>query len=197
MYKKQPWIDLTSQPRRTPQEIFKSQYEQNWASQFERAENVYLLVPTCFIEEAKTIVDRVSEPLEFYDDVVHLSDDLCFLVRGIKPSAQNISIPLCDAYIPHAVGHISKHRASDPQQTVINLDWYYWNLQDGSAESWFREYALCDNEIANAMYQAPNIDWQTQIAFCQKAKTLRLLKGNCNGLPKTSVQSPYWTSCKR
>lgn len=193
MFTKQPW--LNPQGLIPTEQKYKDMYEQSWLSQFEKAETVHILVPLAFYEDAKVIADKLTEPNEFRSDV-RVGDDLCFLTRGIKPSRPNVSTELCKGLIPHAT---ALYKNQKMKRDVITITWFYWDWESAihSLLTNYTEIKLPDSMLPEYMATACGLNWKDQVAYIRKLKTIQLLKGNSDGLPKTTVESPNWTPGKR
>nr|UVM84353.1 MAG: hypothetical protein [Bacteriophage sp.] len=193
MFTKQPW--LNPQGLISTEQKYKDMYEQSWLSQFEKAETVHILVPLAFYEDAKVIADKLTEPNEFRSDV-RVGDDLCFLTRSIKPSQPNVSTELCKGLIPHAT---ALYKNQKMKRDVITVTWFYWDWHSPLKNllTSYVEIGLPESMLPEYMATASGISWKDQIAYVRKIKTIQLLKGNSDGLPKTTVESPNWTPGKR
>lgn len=193
MFTKQPW--LNPQGLKSTEQQYKDMYEQSWLSQFEKAETVHILVPSAFYEDAKVIADNLTEPDEFRDDV-RVGDDLYLLTRSIKPSRPNVSTELCKGLIPHAT---ALYKNQKMKRDVITVTWFFWDWESPvkSLLTSYVEIGLPESMLPAYMATASNVNWKHQVAYVRKLKTIQLLKGNSDGLPKTTVESPNWTPGKR
>lgn len=192
---KSPWLNTT--PRLSGRD-FKSNYEQNWASQFEKAEEIIMVVPSFFKEEAKRIIlpleDEMQLPLEWKLE----RNPLYLFTRYIKPSAGNPGERLAEAYIPHCIINASKQAVQmESGLCRVRVDMFYWlRPTEHMLQQWMvvdtregiqRELTVLDGFLRQ-------LPWQQLADEATEIKTLRLLKGNDDGLPKTHVEGQNWSA---
>lgn len=169
----------------------KSQYEQNWGSQF--TQTVYfILVPFAFREEAKRILNGVSQPAEFYPEEDRINDTFCLFTRQVKGDHVSPCIVLARDKIPTITGTVE---ARQFKQTLV-VYYCIWDTSNGHFSATERREDLTRPQ-GNINYSpielladiADCAQWEQLIKYCQKQKTLALLKGNSDGLSETPQQS--------
>lgn len=192
---KSPWLNTT--PHLSGRD-FKSQYEQNWGSQFEKAEEIIVVVPSFFEEEAKGIIlpleDEMQLPLEWKLE----RNPLYLFTRYIKPSAGKPGEKLAKAYIPHCIINGSKQLMNYNTGLLrCEVAMFYWLR---STEHMLQQRMIVDT-CEGIQRALPTLDgflqqlpWQQLADEAIEIKTLRLLKGNDDGLPKTYVEGQNWSA---
>ena len=191
---KYPW--LNDQPRLASGREWKEQYEQNWASQFEKAEEVFLVVPTEFVEKAKQVVAPIQENMQLVLERKFEYCPLSLLSRFFKPSGESPSKLLLNAYIPHILMTLTERYG----RPYWKMDAYYWHLQSKYVEH--VEFGLpreedMESTLIDIDKQVSIFDWQDWVNTALEIKTIILLKGTNDGLPKTHVESQNWAAHKR
>lgn len=197
---KYPW--LNDQPRLASGREWKEQYEQNWTSQFEKAEEVFVVVPPSRLEEAVRIILPIQEDMQLPLVWSFQRNPLCLFSRFIKPSSPAPSRLLGEAYIPHCIINIAKEQHNPQSRGLMraHCDMYYW-----SDESQFmmHKWMVVDTHegIKSELYLLDDylrqLDWQEISDRALEIKTTILLKGNSDGLPKNHEQSQNWSAHKR
>ena len=196
---KYPW--LNDQPRLASGREWKEQYEQNWASQFEKAEEIFVVVPDSHLEEAQRIILPIQEDMQLPLDWSFKHNPLCLYSRFIKPSSPSPSKLLGQAYIPHCIINISKEDLYPPVGKVrAHCDMYYWTENsDFMIHSWMvidtpwgikGELYLLDDYLRQ-------LNWKLIDERALQIKTMILLKGNSDGLPKNYEQGQDRPTYKR
>ena len=192
---KDPWLNVS--PRMSGRD-FKSQYEQSWASQFEKAEEIIVVVPSFYVEEAKRIILPLEDEMQLSFDHYLQSNPLYLFNRYIKPTAGKPGEKLAEAYIPHCIINGSKEAVNVGSGMVrARVDMYYWLRP---TEHMLHQWMVIDTRegikkdmasLDRYLYQLP---WQQLADEATEIKTLRLLKGNDHGLPKTHVEGQNWSA---
>lgn len=192
---KDPWLNTT--PNLSVRS-FKDQYEQSWASQFEKAEEIIVVVPSFYVEEAKRIILPLQDEMQLSFDHYLQSNPLYLFNRYIKPTAGKPGEKLAEAYIPHCIINASK----EPMQPDSGLyrarvDMYYWLrptmfmihqwMVVDTREGIKKDMLLLDRFLSQ-------LPWRELTQEAVELKTLRLLKGNDDGLPKTHVEGQNWSA---
>lgn len=197
--KKYPW--LNDQPRLAHGPEWKEQYEQNWASQFEKAEEIFVVVPDSRLEEAQKIILPIQEDMQLPLVWSFQRNPLCLFSRFIKPSSPAPSKLLAQAYIPHCIINVSKE-AFYPASAKLraHCDMYYWTENsEFMIHSWMvidtyegikRELYLLDDYLRQ-------LNWRLVDERAFQIKTMILLKGNSDGLPKNYEQGQDRPTYKR
>ena len=191
---KDPWLNAT--PHMSGRD-FKTQYEQSWTSQFEKAEEIIVVVPSFYKEEAKRIIlpleDEMQLPLEWQLE----RNPLYLFTRYIKPTSGKPGNKLAEAYIPHCIINGDKQNVQMHSGLYrAKVDMYYWErpathmlhmwMPIDTREGIQRELSTLDSFLR----QMP---WDKFTDEATQLKTLRLLKGNDDGLPKTYVEGQNWS----
>jgi hypothetical protein len=192
---KDPWLNTT--PHMSGRD-FKSQYEQSWASQFEKAEEIIVIVPSFYAEEAKRIILPLQDEMQLSFDHFLRSNPLYLFNRYIKPTADKPGKKLAEAYIPHCIINSLKEPIR-PESGLYRakVDMYYWlrptmfmihqwTVVD-TREGIKKDMLLLDKFLTQ-------LPWQKLTQEAVELKTLRLLKGNDDGLPKTYVEGQSWST---
>lgn len=169
----------------------KQRYEQNWGSQFSLTV-YFILVPNAFLEEAKGILDSEGKPAEFYTDKIKINDTFCLFCRQYKGDHIMPGIQLARRRIPSIAGLVEMQHY---KQTLVTYH-CVWDSTTGYFEP--REDRLELTKRAGNINYSPidiltemagYVEWESLIKYCQKQKTLALLKGNSDGLSETPQQS--------
>lgn len=195
-----PW--LNDQPRLASGREWKEQYETNWASQFEKAEEIFVVVPTCRLEEAQRIILPIQEDMQLpiYWEFQH--NPLCLFSRFIKPSSPNASKLLGQAYIPHCIINIGQQLETAKSEVLIraHCDIYYWS---NDSQFMLHKWMVIDTYegIKAELHMLDNylrqLNWERISDRALEIKTLILLKGNSDGLPKNYEQGENRPAYKR
>jgi hypothetical protein len=185
---------------RIPKRDFKSQYEQSWATQFEKAEEIIVVVPNFFVEEAKRIILPFEDEMQLPNEWQLERNPLYLFTRYIKPSTPLIKPEekLAQAYIPHCIINVSKQAAKiDTGMFRAKVDMFYWlRPTEYMLQQWMvidtRNGIQKDLTILDGYLR--QLPWQQLADEATEIKTLRLLKGNDDGLPKTHVEGQNWSA---
>lgn len=159
-----------------------------------KPEEVFIVVPTSRLEEAQKIILPIQENMQLpiYWEFQH--NPLCLFSRFIKPSSPNASKLLGQAYIPHCIINIGQQMEIVKSGVLIraHCDIYYWsNDSQFMLHKWMvidtREGIKAEfNMLDNYLHR---FNWKRISDQALEIKTLILLKGNSDGLPKTHVES--------
>lgn len=191
--KSYPWLNNKSVVSRDSPLAFK----ENWLNQREKGEEIIMVVPSFYIEEAKRIIlpleDEMQLPLEWQLE----RNPLYLFTRFIKPTSGKPGNKLAEAYIPHCI--INGDKQIVQMHTGLyhaKVDIYYWErpathmlhtwMPIDTREGIQRELSTLDGFL----WQMP---WEKITDEANQLKTLRLLKGNDDGLPKTYVEGQNWS----
>lgn len=192
---KDPWLNAS--PRMSGRD-FKSQYEQSWASQFEKAEEIIVVVPSFFVEEAKRIILPFEDDMQLPIEMALKRNPLYLFNRYIKPTKGKPGEKLAEAYIPHCIINGAKQAVQmESGMCRARVDMYYW-LRPG--EYMLHQWMVVDTREGIQRELSVLDDWLVQLPWQQlsdeatELKTLRLLKGNDDGLPKTHVEGQNWSA---
>lgn len=196
---KYPW--LNDQPRLASGHEWKEQYEQNWASQFEKAEEIFVVVPDSRLEEAQRIILPIQEDIQLPLVWSFQRNPLCLFSRFIKPSSPAPSKLLAQAYIPHCIINISREDFY-PQTGKVraHCDMYYWTE---NSEFMIHSWMVIDTHegIKGELYLLDDylrqLNWRLIDERAFQIKTMILLKGNSDGLPKNYEQGQDRPTYKR
>jgi len=169
----------------------KQRYEQNWGTQFTLTV-YFVLVPIAFREEAKRILDEVSQIAEFYPVEDKINDTFCLFSRQIKGDHVSPGIVLARSKIPSVTGTVEMRQF---RQTLV-VYYCVWDTNTGYFSAVERREELTRSQ-GNINYTPIEVladiakcsQWESLIKYCQKQKTLALLKGNSDGLSETPQQS--------
>lgn len=186
----EPWLN----PGR-----FKSDYEQNWATQFEKAEEVFLVVPTSLVEDAKRVLKPIQEEMQLPYESFFGNSPLFIFSRLFKPSSPEPSRLLLEARIPHVKVRYRTARFPDRMKNMraYECDFYYWQRdydfvqhQNGIIQT---QQSIKDSlqSLEGFILQ---LQWDRIVEFGLEIKTLALIKGNDDGLPKTYEQGQNWSA---
>ena len=192
---KYPW--LNDQPRLASGREWKEQYEQSWASQFEKAEEVFLVVPTEFVEKAKQVVAPIQENIQLPLDWELKYCPLSLFSRFFKPSSPSPTKLLLQSYIPHANLRLDMRNSERP---YWNIDVYYWHIGNQfveHVETGFHAYGDMETTLHDLDKFMHMFDWQDWVNTALQIKTIILLKGNSDGLPKNYEQGQDRPTYKR
>lgn len=197
---KYPW--LNDQPRLASGREWKEQYEQSWASQFEKAEEIFVVVPDSRLEEAQRIILPIQEDMQLPLVWSFQRNPLCLFSRFIKPSSPSPSKLLGQAYIPHCIINISTEKFNPQSSRTMraHCDMYYWSDE---SEFMVHKWMVVDTHegIKGELYLLDDylrqLDWSLINDRAFEIKTMILLKGNSDGLPKNYEQGQDRPTYKR
>lgn len=189
----EPWLNTS--PRLASGQEWKEQYESNWASQFAKPEEVFLIVPNDRLDEAKRIAGTVQDEMQLSGDYP-LHNSLCFFTRFIHPNKPSINKLFLDAFIPHAIikpGVVKMGKDHEHQECHV----YYWD--DEYLYVHHRYFVIRadlhhDAKMTYIDKMLHNWNWIDIDRTAMRFKTLRLLQGNDDGLPKTNEQGQNWSA---
>ena len=163
-----------------------------------KPEEVFILVPTSRLEEAKRILLPIQQsgqnPL-----VMQLEyNPLCLLLCHIPSNAPSASKLLANAYLPHVMINVDRELfdRSNPEVNRVQCDIYYW--EKGINYLIYRYMHILTKhgikyDIRALERHLTQFDWEKIDKYALELKTLILLKGTSDGLPKTHVESQNWS----
>jgi hypothetical protein len=160
------------------------------------ATDTLMVVPTQYVEAAKRMLSR-------YEVGMQLGREYQFNLNplyGFSRNYINDVFPekvLLNARIPCAVVKPCRVRGSSGRAVnAYKLDCYYWEIDENYTKHF--EMHLVDDISPDQLFNTLDIklklwNWNVITEYSLKLKTLSLLQGNSNGLPKTHEQGQNWS----
>lgn len=159
------------------------------------ATDTLMVVPTQYAEAAKRMLSR-------YEVGMQLGREYQFNLNPLYGFSRNYtkdSFPekdLLNARIPCVVVKLCHAKDSNGYRVGYRVDCYYWEPGENYTKHF--EMYLVDDISADQLFNTLDTklklwDWDVIIEYSLKLKTLSLLQGNSDGLPKTHEQGQNWS----
>lgn len=195
-----PW--LNSKPRlANPGREFKEQYQSNWSSQFEKAPEIFVAVPTELADHAKRILAPYEKGMQLPLETELVYCPLYMFSRFYSIPDTKIHKDLVEQRIPCVISRIenSYHDPFNCKKRVKSSIFYWAEGNDHLQHLTLMTNPTKDvrSTIQEVDRQLGQINWIAAIRYAYVIKTKSLLQGNSNGLPKIYEQSQDWSARQR